>query len=114
VIGVLIDVLGLHPLPGRDRSAGIGEDKIALERFVGSSLSRSLARHIRYERPVFAIWLDAPNRLNFDGLSLEVADRAINEIVLKVFLKPSEERTDAGVKEARTGGSRFAILKKCA
>ena len=31
---------------------------------------------------------------------------------LKVFLKLSEERTDAGVKEARTEGPRFAILKE--
>ena len=31
--------------------------------------------------------LDAPNRPKFDGLSHEVVDRAINEIVLKVFLK---------------------------
>ena len=46
LIGVLIDVPSLHCLPGRDRSA------VALERFVGSSLSRSLARDIRYERPV--------------------------------------------------------------
>jgi hypothetical protein len=56
--------------------------------------------------------LDAPNRLKFDGLSLEVADRAINEIAFKVFLKLSEERTDAGIKEATTKGPRFAILKE--
>jgi hypothetical protein len=36
------------------------------------------------------------------------------EMALKVFLNLSEERTDAGVKEARTGGSRFAILKESA
>ena len=30
----------------------------------------------------------------------------------KVFLKLSEEQTDAGVKEARTEGPRFAILKE--
>ncbi len=56
--------------------------------------------------------LDAPNRLKFDRLSLGVADGAINEIVLKVFLKLSEERTDAGVKEATTEGPRFTILKE--
>ena len=56
--------------------------------------------------------LDAPNRLKFVGLSLEVADRAINEIGFKVFLKLSEERRDAGVEEVRTEGPRFAILKE--
>jgi len=54
--------------------------------------------------------LDAPNRLNFDGLSLKVAGEL--EIVFKIFLKLSEERRDAGVKEARTEGPRFAILKE--
>ncbi len=54
-IGVLTDVLSVHRLPHRDRSAGIGEGKIALERFMGSSLSRTSARQFRYERPIFGI-----------------------------------------------------------
>jgi|SRR5271165_1658094 len=95
---------------GRDRPAGFGEGEVALELFIGSSLSRSLARHFR--RRYLGSGLDAPNRLNFDGQSLGVVDRAIGEMALKAFLNLSEEQTDAGVKEARTEGPRFAILKE--
>jgi hypothetical protein len=56
-IALRIGGLVLVRLPRSDcPQSGRRERKEALERFVGSSLSRSLARYIRYERPGIAIW----------------------------------------------------------
>ena len=66
----------------------------------------------RADLAIAGFGLDAPNRLNFDRQSREVADQAIDEMASKVFLNLSEEQTDAGVKEARTEGPRLAILKE--
>ena len=68
-------------------------------------LAQNFVRYFRYG-------LDAPNQLNFDGQSPEVADRALDEMALKAFLNLSEGQTNAGVKRARTEGSCYAILKE--
>jgi hypothetical protein len=53
----------------------------------------------------------APGRPRLEGLILKVAEPAINYIALKVFLKLSEEQTDAGVKEATAERPRYPVLK---